>query len=71
MRNFKSRNLAEIFPKIEEFERILELAESNADKGFEEDFCLSIRERYDRYGFQMIFSEKQETVLDKIAYKDK
>jgi hypothetical protein len=53
----------------EEFDRVINSAEDNAESDFEVEFVASIRDKYNRYGFQMYFSRRQEEILDRIAYK--
>lgn len=67
--NPASRDLASVFETKEEFERVLDLAESNAASDFEIGFVESMRTRYERVGMRMFLSPRQEEVLDDIAYK--
>lgn len=53
--------------EIEDFEEILDEAESNANLGFEEEFVSDMRDRFKRYGFGTMVSERQEDVLKRIA----
>lgn len=63
--------LSEKFKTIGEFELVLDSAEHNASSEFEMEFVASIKEKYDQFGMNMFFSEKQEEVLDRIAYKER
>lgn len=64
-----SRKAIDIFSSKEEFERVLSQAEGSAETDFELEFCESMREKYDKYGMNMFLSDRQEEVLDEIAYK--
>lgn len=64
----QSTKVSEKFETQDEFERVLGLAESNASTEFEMEFIASMRINYDKFGMRMFLSEKQEQVLDRIAY---
>lgn len=50
-----------------EFAGILEMARRNAKPGFETDFVISLKERATKYGGSMFLSQKQESLLLRIA----
>lgn len=59
------------FSHESEFKRVLDYAEGNASNDFEIEFVASVAEKFASYGMNMFFSEKQEEILDRIAYKGK
>ena len=55
------------FDKPEQFEALLEAAETADPKGDAADFVANTRERYERYGISMFFTTKQKRYLENIA----
>lgn len=69
MAEVNSPRIKDRFSTKEEFERVLELASDVASYGFETEFVGNLKEKYEQYGMNAFFSEKQEDVLDGIAYR--
>lgn len=51
----------------DDFESLLDDAESNAANDWEEQFVADMRERYQQYGKRMFLSQSQRTHLERIA----
>jgi hypothetical protein len=51
----------------DEFLDLMSMAEENAKTDFDLEFLNSLDYKYDEYGAEMFFSEKQEMVLRRIA----
>lgn len=50
-----------------DFNELLDDAESNSQNDWEIDFVSSIKERYEKYGGRMFLSDPQQTKLENIA----
>lgn len=57
------------FPDIDDFEELLELAESGAETDWEFEFTEDIREKFDKYRENMYLSDAQKESLERIADK--
>ena len=62
--------IKDMYPEIEEFEDLLEDADSNAGNEWERQFVDGIRGRFEKYGGDTFVSEKQIATLEKIAGGD-
>ena len=60
----------DMYSDDDEFEELLESADSNASTEWEMQFVDDIRERSEKYGGDMFVSEKQIATLEKIARGD-
>lgn len=58
---------ASLFGSPEEFAALLNLAESNANGTWEETFVSQQVDRHTKYGANMYLSEKQASVIRRIA----
>ena len=55
------------YPKVDEFENLLEDADSNAGNQWELEFVSDINERFEKYGGDTFISKKQIEILNRIA----
>ncbi len=53
--------------EIEDFEDLLDAAESNAVSGWDMDFTADLRNRHDQYGDRMYITDRQLEQLERIA----
>ena len=59
----------DLYEARDELEKVLEHAEGNAESTFEISFVESIKEKFNKFGMSMFFSEKQKEILERISYK--
>lgn len=67
----ESTTIGSLYLKIEDFVSSMEQADSNARPGFEREFMNNICERYDRYGEKMFLTEKQHSILERLAWGER
>lgn len=64
-----SVNLTDHFDNLDDFEALLAQAEGNAVSDFEVGFIDGITQNYEKYGENMLFSDRQLYILNKLADK--
>ena len=62
----KSQPISDIYLDGE-FSRLLDLAETNADGSWEEDFIQDMEDRFGKFGSRMLLSAKQQEILERIS----
>ncbi|WP_236209867.1 hypothetical protein [Pseudomonas tohonis] len=62
-----SKTVAELFPRLEEFDSLLGAAELYAETDWDIQFTDDMRANYTRYGARMYLSDSQHTQLTRIA----
>lgn len=59
--------IKDLFDDVSEFEDLLTSAEDNAETGWEMNFVEETREKYETWGKKMFLSDKQLSILERIA----
>lgn len=59
--------VSDLFKDVAAFERLLNDAESEARRGWDEDFVIEMKEKFEEYGAGMFLSERQLEQLERIA----
>lgn len=63
-----STTILDHFDDIDDFEEVLEQAETHASTEREIEFVDSIRNKYDEYGERMFLSDAQWSWLDRLSW---
>lgn len=61
------KRVEDFFTSGEEFESILEEAESQVSNKFHSDFCYDWRQKWDKYGMRGFMTEQAYQILRRIA----
>jgi hypothetical protein len=62
-----AKRVSDFFDNADDFMEHLDLADSNADTETQMQFVSDLREKFEQYGTQMFFSDKQNNWLKSLA----